>query len=205
MLYDISPPVSANSSVFPGDTPLSREVLLELAAGDHLTLSSVHSTVHIGAHTDAPSHISAAAPSVDEVDLQRYLGPCQVIRVSVPRGKLITPELIGERVRAPRVLIATGTFPDPTDWNDDFAAFTPDAIAHLNRLEVTLVGIDTPSVDPSTSKDLRAHKACVKYDITILEGLVLHNVPEGLYELIALPLRLVGFDASPVRAVLRTL
>ncbi|MDX1428845.1 MAG: cyclase family protein, partial [Rhodothermales bacterium] len=108
-MYDISPAISANSSVFPGDTPLSREVLLELASGDHLTLSSVHSTVHIGAHTDAPSHVSAGAPSVDEVDLRRYLGPCQVIRVSVTRGTLITPELIGERVRAPRVLIATGT------------------------------------------------------------------------------------------------
>lgn len=205
MIYDISPPVSPEIKVFPGDTPFSREVLMDMKSGAHLTLSTVRSTVHVGAHTDAPSHFGAAAPTVDRVDLDRYLGPCQVIHVNVGRGTLVTPRIIGDRIDAPRVLIATGTFPDPTQWNEDFAAFAPEAIEHLSDLGVTLVGIDTPSMDPSDSKRLPAHKQCLERDVSILEGLVLHDVPDGHYELIALPLKLVGFDGSPVRAILRTL
>jgi arylformamidase len=203
VIYDISPSVSATTKVFPGDTPFRREVLMDMRQGDHLTLSTIHSTVHVGAHTDAPSHFGATASSVDQVDLDRYLGPCQVVRVDVEPGALVTPAAIGDDISAPRVLIATDTFPDPTRWNDDFAAFAPDAIDHLSRYGVFLVGIDTPSVDPATSKRLPAHKRCLALNVTILEGLVLKEVPEDVYELIALPLKLVGFDASPVRAVLR--
>jgi arylformamidase len=205
VLYDISPAVSPATPVFPGDTPFSREVLLDMRRGDHLTLSTVRTTVHVGAHTDAPSHFGADAPTVDRVELERYLGPCQVLRVDVRCGGLVTPELIGERVGEPRVLLATGTFPDPTRWNEDFAAIAPEAIDHLHGRGVRLVGIDTPSVDPAASKTLPAHKRCLELEVAILEGLVLEGVPEGRYELIALPLKLVGFDASPVRAVLRSL
>lgn len=204
MLYDISPPMTPAIGVFPGDTPLTREVLLDMGHGDHLNLSTIRTTVHVGAHTDAPSHCSATAPSMDAVDLERYLGPCRVICARVERGTLITPATIGAFPDSPRVLFRTDTFPDPTHWNADFAAFAPEAIDHLHHRGVILVGIDTPSMDPSTSKSLPAHKRCLKHDITILEGLVLSGVPEGSYELIALPLRLVGFDASPVRAVLRS-
>jgi arylformamidase len=104
---------------------------------------------------------------------------------------------------APRVLFATGTFPDPEQFNTDFAALSPELVEHLNGLGVKLVGIDTPSVDPFDSKELPAHRTFLKHDMAILEGLVLAGVPAGVYEVIALPLRLVGFDASPVRAVLR--
>ncbi len=204
MLYDISPPVSSGTSVFPGDTPFSREVLMDMRDGDHLTLSTIHSTVHIGSHADAPSHFGARAPSVDQVDLERYVGPCQVIRVDVKLGGLVTPEKIGNDIESPRVLVATETFPDHQTWNDDFAALAPEAIDHLHRHGVALVGIDTPSVDPAASKDLPAHKRCLENDVAILEGLVLTDVPAGVYELIALPIKLVGFDASPVRAVLRS-
>ena len=104
----------------------------------------------------------------------------------------------------PRVLFATGTFPDPENWNRDFAALSVELVDFLHERGVITVGIDTPSVDLFESKDLPAHKAILRCNMSILEGLVLKNVPEGTYELIALPLRLVGFDASPVRAVLRT-
>jgi arylformamidase len=103
------------------------------------------------------------------------------------------------------VLLVTGTFPDPRHWNEDFAALEPDLVDALHALGVRLVGIDTPSVDLFSSKDLPAHKRFLAHDMAILEGLVLKDVPQGLYELIALPLKLEGFDASPVRAVLRTL
>ncbi len=103
------------------------------------------------------------------------------------------------------MLLVTGTFPDPTRWNEDFASLEPDLVDALHALSVRLVGIDTPSVDPFSSKDLQAHKRFLANDMAILEGLVLKDVPQGLYELIALPLKLEGFDASPVRAVLRSL
>jgi len=102
------------------------------------------------------------------------------------------------------VLLATGSYPDPTVWSEDFLGIDPSLVAALASRGVTLVGIDTPSVDPATSKDLPAHQAFLAHDIAILEGIVLTEVPEGHYELIALPLPLVGFDASPVRAILRT-
>ena len=203
LLYDISPPVAAGTAVFPGDTPPSREVLLDMARGDHLTLSTFRSTVHVGAHVDAPSHYGREARTIDRQELELYVGRCVVVRVEVSRGELISPDAIAERQLAPRVLFATGTYPDPAWFNEDFAAFAPQTIDLLAARGVRLVGIDTPSVDPSASQDLPSHRRCLAHDVAILEGLVLKDVPEGIYELIALPLKLVGFDASPVRAVLR--
>ena len=205
MLYDITPPVTPALAVWPGDTPPSREVLLELRRGDTITLSTLHATVHLGAHADAPSHYAAEGPAIDERPVTRYLGTARVVRVDVERGTRIAPDRVPPELDAERLLLATGTFPDPTEFNRDFAALSPDLVDSLHERGVTLVGIDTPSVDLFESKDLPAHNACLRHDLAILEGLVLEGVPEGLYELIALPLRLVGFDASPVRAVLRTL
>jgi len=137
--------------------------------------------------------------------LDRYLGPCQVVRFPVDRGTRLPLEALPDPLRAERVLFATGTFPDPNRFNDDFAALSPELIGALHDRGVRLVGIDTPSVDPFASKELPSHQACLRLDMAILEGIVLDGVPEGLYELVALPLKLAGFDASPVRAVLRWL
>ena len=205
MLYDISPPITERLAVWPGDTSPRRQVLLDMRRGDNITLSTLHATVHLGAHADAPSHYAADAPAIHERSLEHYLGPCHVMRVAVPRRSHITPELLPAPVQAERVLFATGTFPDPERFNEDFAALSAELIDVLHDQGARLVGIDTPSVDPFDSTDLPAHQACLRHDMAILEGLVLKDVPPGLYELIALPLRLVGFDASPVRAVLRTL
>ena len=204
MIYDISPPITDSIAVFPGDTPPTREMLMDMRKGDTLTLSTLRSTVHVGAHADAPSHYGAEAPTIDQVELERYVGPCQVVRVAASRGALLMPDAIDAEITESRVLFATGTYPDPNTFNTDFAALSPELIDWLAGRGVNLVGVDTPSVDPADSKDLPAHKAFLKNDIYILEGLVLSDVPEGQYELIALPLKLVGFDASPVRAVLRT-
>ncbi len=203
MIYDISPPITPRLQVWPGDTPPSREVLCDMHRGDNLTLSTLRATVHLGAHADAPSHYGRDAASIDQRDLAYYMGPCQVLRLNVPRGTLLTPALLPAPVTVERVLLATGTFPDPEQFNEDFAALSPELVEALHRQGVRLVGVDTPSVDPFPSKDLPAHQAFLRHDMAILEGLVLKDVPEGVYELIALPLRLVGFDASPVRAILR--
>jgi arylformamidase len=205
VLYDITPPISERLRVWPGDTPPSREVLLDMRRGANITLSTLHATVHLGAHADAPSHYGADAPTIDQRDLDLYLGPCQVQHVAAPRATRITPDMLPGPVTAKRLLLATGTYPDPHQFNEDFAALSPQLVEHLHRQGVRLVGIDTPSVDLFDSKDLPAHRMFLHCDMAILEGIVLVGVPSGIYELIALPLRLTGFDASPVRAVLREL
>ena len=178
---------------------------MDMARGDNITLSTLRATVHLGAHADGPNHYGKDAPAIDERSLDHYLGPCQVIRANVARATRISPALLKREVTTPRVLFATGTYPDPQNWNNDFAALSVELIDLLQKRGVITVGIDTPSVDLFESKDLPAHKAILRHNMSILEGLVLKEVPEGIYELIALPLPLVGFDASPVRAILRTI
>ena len=191
--------------VWPGDVPPSREVLKDAKAGDASTASVLHATVHLGAHADAPSHCGPNALSIDEVDVERFIGRCQVIRIDAACREDISPAAVKTPVIAQRVLFATGTYTDPTQFNDDFAALSPGLIAWLHERGVKLVGIDTPSIDLFSSKDMPVHRAVLEHDMAVLEGLALESVPEGVYELIALPLKLVGFDASPVRAILREL
>jgi len=204
LIYDITPSVTSSLAVWPGDSPPTREVLCDLKRGDSVTLSTIRATVHLGAHADAPSHYGVDAPAIDMRALEYYLGPCQVMRVNVSRHGRVSPEDLVGAIQAPRVLLSTGTFPDPKMFNEDFAALEPQLVDALHDKGVVLVGIDTPSVDLFSSKDLAAHKRFLKHDMAILEGLVLDDVPDGLYELIALPLKLAGFDASPVRGILRT-
>ncbi len=177
---------------------------MDMARGDNITLSTLRATMHLGAHADGPNHYGKDAPAIDERGLDYFLGPCQVIRVGVARATRITPAMLPGEVTTSRVLFATGTYPDPQNWNTDFSALSVELIDFLHDRGVITVGIDTPSVDLFESKDLPAHKAILRCNMSILEGLVLKDVPEGTYELIALPLPLVGFDASPVRAILRT-
>ena len=201
-IHDISPLISPRLAVWPGDVPFSRSVGLAMAEGANLDLSSMTATLHLGAHADAPSHYAAGAASMDAVDLAPYYGPCQVLRVKVDRGERILPRHLRAGITAPRVLFHTGTFPDPEAWNTDFASLSPELIEHLHAQGVRLVGLDTPSVDPFESKALESHQALARTGLRNLEGLVLGSVPEGLYTLAALPLKIEGADASPLRAVL---
>ena len=154
MIYDISPEVTPRLAVFPGDTPASREVLLDMHRGDALTLSTLRATVHLGAHADAPSHYGRDARTIDQQPLELYCGPCRVIHVAAVRGQPITLEMLPADFDTERLIIATGTYPDPTNWNDDFASLGPDLVDHLAARGVRLVGVDTPSVDPADSEDL---------------------------------------------------
>lgn len=205
MLYDITPTITAALDVWPGDTPASREVLLEMRRGDALTLSTLRATVHLGAHADAPSHYGRDGRTIEAQPLERYLGRCRVLRVPAARGSRIPPAAIPAGELTERLLIATGTYPDPERFNEDFAALEPATVDLLDTRGVRLAGIDTPSVDLFADKHLTAHARFLAHDMAILEGLVLEGVPEGCYELIAVPLKLAGFDASPVRALLRTI
>lgn len=207
-VIDITPALTTALNVWPGDTRLSREVLCDLEEGDNITLSTMRSTVHLGAHADGPNHYGKGAPGIGEQPLNHYFGPCQVVEARVQRGARVGPDQLMtsvQSIRHPRVLIKTSTFPDPTRWNEDFAALSVELVDALAARRVITIGIDTPSVDLQSSKDLPAHHAILRHGIAILEGLDLSSVAEGEYELVALPLKLMGFDASPVRAVLRPL
>ena len=205
-IIDISPVIDDAITVWPGDTPYVRTVNLDMHAGANLTLSDIRTTVHVGAHADAPSHYVAGGEDISGRRLDYYLGACNVFHVDGVHGRRIYPaDLAGKHITAARVLLRTGTFPDPRAWNDDFASLSPELVDWLHNRSVILVGIDTPSVDPFDSKELEAHQALARHDMANLEGLVLDEASEGEYELIALPLRLAGADGSPVRAILRTI
>jgi arylformamidase len=201
-LIDITPTVSERLAVFPGDVPFSRNIAMDMRTGDPLTLSAIHGTVHLGAHTDAPNHYAKDGSDIADRPLERYYGPCQVIRVDIGRGERIGPAHLPGPLTAPRVLFYTGTYPNPERWNDDFASLSPELVDFLANHGVVLVGIDTPSIDLSEDKVLLSHNAVANHDLAVLEGIVLEGVEPGNYTLIALPLKLEGADASPVRAIL---
>ena len=196
MIYDISPPITTDLQVWPGDTPPRRTLRADMRGGAPATTSTLCTTVHLGAHVDAPSHALVDGKSVAEYDLERFWGSCQVVRMDLTSARL--PVL-----QAPRVLFATGSYPDCNTFSRDFAGLPLELVEELRAAGVRLVGVDTPSVDVFAAADLPVHRRLLESDIAILEGLVLAGVPAGVYELAAFPLRLVGFEASPVRAVLR--
>lgn len=205
MFYDISPEISPDIAVFPGDTPFSLKMNMSFAEKNHLDLSEMTTTVHLGAHTDAPSHYHPDGKTMEKRDLQFYMGPCQVITVKKPRGERIfvkDVENVCTNIQAPRVLFKTNSFPNPNKWNDDFNSLSAELIDCFAKRGVRLIGIDTPSVDPATDKELSSHKAIYENDMAVLEGVVLTDVPDGVYNLVALPLKIKGADASPVRAIL---
>lgn len=204
MIYDISPLIDERIAVWPGDTNFSRAWQCQIKDGSNIDLSTITTTVHIGAHADAPSHFHSDGVTIDRVAIEPYWGPCTVI--TVRRRPLIMPEDVAPALAkgARRILVRTDTQPDRTVFPTDFSAFSPEAVRAMGAAGVVLIGIDTASVDPFSSKALPAHQELYRCNIRNLEGLSLEHVPDGEYELVAIPLKLAGGDASPVRAVLRT-
>lgn len=205
-LWDISPPLHAGSPVFPGDTPYQQSWVATLGPGCPVNVSQITTSPHAGAHADAPMHYASGAAAIGEVPLDSYLGPCRVIH-AIGVGPLIEPHHLDHALGGlpRRVLVRTNRVAPVDRWVDTFTAFAPATLERLADAGVCLVGIDTASVDPADSKTLDAHQVLLRRDMRVLENLVLDDVPEGDYELIALPLKLVHADASPVRAVLREL
>jgi arylformamidase len=204
-IWDISPSISPDTPAFPGDVTYAQTWTARLGPGCPINLSAITMSPHLGAHADAPLHYGVDAATIGSVDLEPYLGRCRVIH-AIDRGPLVRPEHLahGAAGLPPRVLVRTCTVA-PTAWSAAFTAFAPETITWLAGLGVRLVGIDSQSVDPADSKTLDSHRQLLAHDVRVLENLVLDAVPAGDYELIALPLKLVGADASPVRAVLRAL
>lgn len=207
ILYDLSPPLESDTPVWPGDTPLSTVWNGRIGErGSPVNLSSITTTVHLASHADAPLHTESDGLSIDRMPLDLYVGRCRVIYAATGGAGDVEPAdipgLEGDLPR--RLLIRTGC-PYDLGFPSEFAAISPALAERLVHKGVRLVGTDAPSVDPLESKELLAHHTLLGHGIAILEGLDLRTVPAGEYELIALPLPLVGLDASPVRAVLRAL
>lgn len=203
-LWDISPPVDETAAVFPGDTAYSQQLHFSLEPGCPVNVNSITLSPHTGAHADAPLHYANGEATIGEVDLAPYLGPCRVIHC-IGCGPLVLPQHIAHALDnlPPRVLLRTSRTASQS-W-ESFTAVAQETLGLLATKNIALIGIDTPSVDPATSQDLPSHHQLLAHGLRVLENLVLDDVPEGDYELIALPLKLTRADASPVRAVLREL
>ena len=205
-LWDISPPVHAGAAVFPGDTPFAQRWTARIAPGCPVNVSALTLSPHVGAHADAPLHYDDAGAPVGALALEPYLGPCRVVH-ALGCAPLVQWRHLEHALHdlPPRVLVRTYARAPIDRFDDALAAFEPLTLERLADLGVVLVGIDTVSVDPAESKTLAAHQVLLGRGLRVLENLVLDDVAEGDYELIALPLKLATADASPVRAVLRAL
>jgi arylformamidase len=201
-IIDISPPISERLAVFPGDEPYRESVDLDIESGDPVRLTSIRATLHLGSHADAPSHCLQGGAAIDALPLELFYGPCQVVHVRVASGGRVGPDDLPEPVESPRVLFRTDSFLDPERLDEAFAGLSPELVRSLHRSGVRLVGIDTPSIDPYLDPVLERHLAAARLGMVNLEGLVLRHVDPGFYTLVAMPLRLAGAEASPVRAVL---
>lgn len=205
-LWDISPPLSPATPVWPGDTPFAQQTAWQMDEHCPVNVGRITLSPHTGAHADAPLHYAADGAPIGAVDLTTYLGPCRVIHCIGARP-LVEPRHVEGALAGlpPRVLLRTYARAPLDRWDPDFCAVAPATLALLAEHGVRLVGIDTPSLDPQESKTMDAHREVRRQGMAILEGLVLDDVEPGDYELIALPLRFASLDASPVRAVLRSL
>ncbi len=203
-LWDISPPVSGASPVFPGDAAFEQRWSWTMSDDCPVNVSTLSLSPHTGAHADAPLHYDPAGAAIGTLDLAPYLGRCRVIH-AIDRGPLVRWEHLSHALHGlpERVLVRTYRTAPVDRWDPELTAFAPETVEALAELGVRLVGIDTASIDPADSKALPSHQVIRRRGLRVLENLVLDEVPEGDYELIALPLKLITADASPVRAVLR--
>ncbi len=205
-IWDISSPLHPGSPVFPGDTAYRQDWTATIAPGCPVNVSVLTLSPHVGSHADAPLHYETQGEPVGALDLLPYLGPCRVIH-AIGCGALIEWRHLAHALQdlPPRVLVRTYERMPVDRWDPALTAFSPETLERLADLGVLLVGIDTASIDPADSKTLPSHQLIRQRGLRVLENLVLDAVAEGDYELIALPLKLMLADASPVRAILREL
>ncbi|MBU4518689.1 MAG: arylformamidase [Gammaproteobacteria bacterium] len=205
-LWDISPPVNASTPVFPGDTAYAQQWVARIEPGCPVNVSAITLSPHVGAHADAPLHYDPSGAAIGAVELDAFLGPCRVIH-AIGCGPLVRPEHLAHALDQlpPRVLVRVYRLQPQDRFDNALPAFAPETVSLLADRGVKLIGIDSASIDPADSKTLESHQVIRRRGLRVLENLLLDDVPEGDYELIALPLKLTTADASPVRAVLREL
>ncbi len=205
-LIDISPALRVGMGVFPGDADYAVHQTFTIGPGCPVNVASIAMSTHCGAHVDAPLHYDADGASIDMLDLSDFIGPARVIEAR-GEGPLCGFDEVASALDGapPRLLFKLMDRGDQLAWPTGFRALAPEAVEQFALRGARLIGVDVPSVDPETSKDLPSHMVCRRHDVRIVENLVLARVAPGDYELIALPLKLSGLDAAPIRAVLRRL
>ncbi|WP_251639891.1 arylformamidase [Sporosarcina sp. NCCP-2716] len=200
---DITQLLSNDIAEWPGDTPFQYELSFTKEQTGSVNIGQLTMSVHTGTHIDAPFHYDEHGKKVHELDLGLYMGPAVVVDAA-GHAEIGQAELEGTDFKgAERVLLKTGGHPDPTVFPEHYPVLKPDIGPFLKEHGIRLIGVDVPSVDAVDSKTMDAHHALYDNNIHILENIVLTEAEPGLYELIALPLKLAGSDGSPVRAVLR--
>lgn len=206
-IYDITRTVTPRIAVWPGDTPYSSQLVMAVADGDSANVTTLTLSAHTGTHTDAPYHFLDDGSRAGAVSLDAYLGLARVLTLDRTSGGIVPEDVAAHDLSGVERILFHTPASDVADeqWPEPFVHMTPGMADFLAALGVRLVGLDSPSMDAFDSKDLPAHKALAGHGIAIVEGLVLKGVPDGDYELVALPLKLADSDASPVRAVLREL
>ncbi|ADZ72003.1 arylformamidase [Polymorphum gilvum] len=205
-IIDITPAVRLGMAVFPGDAAYRVTQTFAIGPQCPVNVAEFAMSCHCGAHADAPLHYDPDGAPIDRLDLDDFIGPARLVDARGD-GPLVRPQDIEPALDGvpARVLLRLAERLDPLAWPAGFRALAPETMDLLAARGVRLVGVDVPSVDPDTSKDLPAHGAARRHDLRILENLALQDVEFGDYELIALPIKLEGLDAAPVRAVLRPL
>ncbi|BBB12277.1 arylformamidase [Sphingopyxis sp. FD7] len=203
-IWDISQPLHAAVPVWPGEPAFALHSHAVIGDGCPVNVGGMFTPLHAGTHGDAPLHYANDGASSADCELEPYIGPCVLLDVRHARGRVEVGDVDWGAVEgAERVLLRTyARFPHD-EWDSDFTAIAAEVVEKMGRMGVRLIGTDAASLDPEQSKTLDAHQAVKAADMRILEGLVLDDAPPGRYELVALPLRIVGADASPVRAILR--
>ena len=206
-LYDITRTVTPRTAVWPGDTPYSFETVASIADGSSVNLTTICLSPHTGTHADAYFHYERDGEHPAAMPLDAYVGRARVVTVTRRDGPLTPADLAGvEMAGAERLLVHSHVSELADDvWPDEFPYLSVELIEWLAGLGVRLIGLDSPSVDDFTSKDLPCHHALRRFGLVNLELVQLRGVPDGDYDLTALPLKLDDACGSPVRAVLRTL
>ena len=205
-LIDISQVLHPALPGWPGEPGFALSACARISPDCPVNTAALSLSTHAGTHADAPLHYDPAGADSAGSGLDAYVGRCVVLDVRGCGVRVEPQDVAWDAVgKASRVLFRTyDRFPHQA-WDDAFTAIAAETIERLGALGVVLVGTDAASLDPQQSKTMDAHHAVRRHGMRILEGLVLDDVAPGEYELIALPLRIAGADASPVRAVLRTL
>jgi arylformamidase len=202
---DITRDLEANLAPWPGDTSFDYSLVGRIAEGSSVNLGRIITSVHSGTHADAFFHFKDDALTIDRFEPDRYLGPATVVdltgKFSQSLGEITIADLASMEA-APRLLINTGAWPDSTKFPRAIPVLAEGVAEWLQGRGVKLLGVDLPSVDPIDAKELRNHHALAAADIAIVEGLELSEAEAGLYSLAALPLKIIGGDGAPVRAVL---
>ena len=204
-IFDVTIGIGGTTPIYAGDPPALVESAKRLAGGDSANVSKLAFGAHTGTHVDAPNHFIEGTRRVDQLDLNKLIGPCRVVRVA-DDIQTIEPEHLGDVEGFERVLFRTknSAYWTTSEFHSDFAHLSPAAAEALVANGVKLVGIDYLSIEKFHSGDHAVHKALLSKEIIILEGLDLRLIEAGDYELICLPLKYVGGegDGAPARAVL---